>query len=248
MPEANIVTLINAQADRSSLLEAFRDLTGAAWQQPALFYFAGNGSRTADGQPAILPYDAAQGTAANDIALSELAGEVQRIARDVPTNLMVVIDAGWAEGLQLPWVLRGAAGMRLFTTVSDPVGQSGPGFGGEAWSWGGAWRPDDPRSMASAAGWRSVWPLSASGGRRSIPRRCRQRSCTSCEPSRSDCRGGVPSLFGEPKKVIHGVLAYTLIKSLREIRCEDLTFRGATGFFRARVEVVAAILHRRQTG
>ena len=70
-----------------------------AQDQPALFYFAGNGSLTSDGLPTLVPWDARTAEIPNDILLQDLAQQAQQRS----TNLVAIIDAGWAPGEQLPW-------------------------------------------------------------------------------------------------------------------------------------------------
>jgi len=97
--QTNIVMLTNQKATASAIRNAFTELLSKAQDEPAFFYFAGNGSLTADGQPTILPYDARQARIPNDILLGELAEQ----ARRAPTNLAALIDAAWAPGDALPW-------------------------------------------------------------------------------------------------------------------------------------------------
>jgi uncharacterized caspase-like protein len=96
---SNIVTLTDKAATASAIGRAFADLLVRARDEPALFFFAGNGSFSADGEPTILPYDARQAEIPNDLLLSELA----QLAGGSTTNLAAVIDASWASGDALPW-------------------------------------------------------------------------------------------------------------------------------------------------
>ena len=97
--QANIVTLTNQKATASAINKAFAELLVKAQDEPAFFYFAGNGSLSAAGEPTILPYDARQAPIPNDILLSQLAEQARRTA----TNLATIIDAAWAPGDTLPW-------------------------------------------------------------------------------------------------------------------------------------------------
>lgn len=96
--EPDIKLLTNKEATRKVILQEFDDLVKKAQNEPALFFFAGNGSLNMEGAPTIVCYDSRQ-EGVFDIELSELSDKVGNI----PTNLVTIIDAGWSPGLQLPW-------------------------------------------------------------------------------------------------------------------------------------------------
>jgi tetratricopeptide (TPR) repeat protein len=86
--EREITVLADAEATHDRLLAEFRQLAGHGKEQLAVFYVAGNGSRTPEGEPTIVPYDGRAG-GAQDVTLAELAAE----ARNAP-NLITILDAG----------------------------------------------------------------------------------------------------------------------------------------------------------
>ncbi len=89
--EENIKVLLNRDAARHAILEAFKQLLESARDEPALFYFAGNGSTDMEGAPTIVSVDGRQ-EEVFDIDLQELAA----LAGE-NTNLVTVIDAGWTH-------------------------------------------------------------------------------------------------------------------------------------------------------
>jgi tetratricopeptide (TPR) repeat protein len=90
LPE-NVMVLLDGAATRSTLIDSFRNLAVRAREEPALFYFSGNGSIDADGRPTILAWDGRCSEAFDDIELSELGS----LVGDEPSNLVTILDAGW---------------------------------------------------------------------------------------------------------------------------------------------------------
>ena len=156
--ETNIVTLTNQKATASAINKAFAELLVKAQDEPAFFYFAGNGSMTSDGQPTILPYDARQMPIPNDILLSQLAEQ----ARSTATNLATIIDAAWAPGDALPWGapphnrfvaadIRSRPATRAFKLNDEAVrGQSGDTKASHDWQPDPEWEHTRQRSMQAA--------------------------------------------------------------------------------------------------
>lgn len=89
--EEDIKVLLNQDATRTAILDNFRQLVEKAREEPAMFYFAGNGSITNDDGPTIVSTDGRQGVV-SDIALEELAEIAGAID---PSNLVTIMDAGW---------------------------------------------------------------------------------------------------------------------------------------------------------
>jgi uncharacterized caspase-like protein/Flp pilus assembly protein TadD len=92
----NITVLLNANATTSAIMAEFRRLAEIACNEPALFYFAGNGAIGSDGKTmTILGADAGQhGGRIFPIKLQELADTA---AYCNSSNLVTIIDAGWTE-------------------------------------------------------------------------------------------------------------------------------------------------------
>ena len=77
--EENITTLLNHTATYSAILESFKQLVEQACNEPALFYFSGNGSLNKDGFPVIISADGREGQV-YDIDIQEL----YELAKAVP--------------------------------------------------------------------------------------------------------------------------------------------------------------------
>lgn len=90
---ANITMLINQQATREAMLAAFNQLVERARTEPALFFFAGNGSLAGEA-PTLVSADGRQDGVC-DLAVSELAA----LASDA-FNLVTILDAGWTAYVQ----------------------------------------------------------------------------------------------------------------------------------------------------
>lgn len=97
--QLQVRVLLNDEVSAATLESELRDLMEKARTEPAMFHFSGLGSRTPAGTPTILPHDARSGPLPGDIKLSWLA----ELSRGMPSNLIAVIDAGWAPGDPLPW-------------------------------------------------------------------------------------------------------------------------------------------------
>ena len=88
--EENITTLLNHTATYSTILESFKQLVGQACNEPALFYFSGNGSLDKDGFPVIISVDGREGQV-YDIHVQEL----YELAKANAHNLVSILDAGF---------------------------------------------------------------------------------------------------------------------------------------------------------
>jgi uncharacterized caspase-like protein/Flp pilus assembly protein TadD len=95
--EENINVLLNRDATCENILRCFKDLVATSEGTPALFYYAGNGSLNNDGSLTILGVDSRQ-DGIYDIELKELAS----IVGNRSTNLITIIDAGWANAIECP--------------------------------------------------------------------------------------------------------------------------------------------------
>ena len=93
----DIEILLDEDATCENILRCFKKLVATSKDTPALFYFAGNGSSNNDGSLTILGVDSRQ-TGIYDVELNELA----EIVGNQPTNLISIIDAGWANALSCP--------------------------------------------------------------------------------------------------------------------------------------------------
>ncbi len=95
-----VVVLLDGDATRQGILEAFEQLVECARNVPSFFYFAGRGSADDEDRPALVSADGRQ-PGVYDILLEELA---HRIPQE--SNLVTILDAGWqcnggAEGRSL---------------------------------------------------------------------------------------------------------------------------------------------------
>jgi len=88
----DIKILTNREATREAIHKEFEELVRKAGDGPALFYFAGYGSRDERDAPTIVSFDARDGTIL-DIRIDELA----TLARNDSTNFVAIIDVGWTD-------------------------------------------------------------------------------------------------------------------------------------------------------
>lgn len=95
----NITVLIDGEATSQRIEDAFGKLVTVARNEPACFYFAGHGSLDGAGQPTLVPSDGRTKHSANDLPILELAA----LVNNQMTNLVVILDAGWAPGITLPF-------------------------------------------------------------------------------------------------------------------------------------------------
>lgn len=214
---ANIVVLTNEEATKEGIGIAFAKLLQQAEDHPALFYFAGNGSLTSDGQPTILPYDARQAPIPNEILLSDLA----RQAMQHNTNLVSVIDAAWAPGDKLPWGApshtrfvpadqRPRPATRAFRIVDEPR----PEF---------EWKPDpdwvrvrqqtEEAVKALRIGRATLYPASIQAA----------FTITSLPPGVAVAEAEFPSPFGDRTPKLRGALTTGLIQAVVEVLSDRRT-------------------------
>jgi uncharacterized caspase-like protein len=85
----DIVALLDGQATRANIIDNFHRLADIGRTDPALFYFAGNGSMDADGSPTLVSTDGRTGEV-YDIRIEELVA----IAHG-SSNLVSMIDASF---------------------------------------------------------------------------------------------------------------------------------------------------------
>lgn len=88
----DIVILLDGEATRSAIFEQFQALCVIAGKEPALFYFAGNGSLGPGFVPTVVSADG-RCEGVYDIDISEL----RALART--TNLVSILDVGWNMNL-----------------------------------------------------------------------------------------------------------------------------------------------------
>ena len=89
--DEDVSVLVDEEASRTSILNAFRKLAELGRTDPAVFFFAGNGSTDSSGNPTLVSADGRTGEVF-DIGLDELAG----IARESDAaNLISIIDASF---------------------------------------------------------------------------------------------------------------------------------------------------------
>ncbi|XXT21580.1 caspase family protein [Sorangium sp. So ce429] len=91
LPE-NVRLLLDGAASRAAIVAAFKDLSAKPAESAALFYFAGNGSYNANGDPTIVSADG-RSEGVLDIALREL----DELAGRGSTRLVTLLDAGWTS-------------------------------------------------------------------------------------------------------------------------------------------------------
>ena len=220
IPAENIEVLTDSQATEPEIRRAFLALAEKAHHGPALFYYAGNGSLTTDGQPTILSYDARMGPIPNDILLADLA----QIAESQQTNLVSIIDAGWRPCLEVPW---GAAWGSRFVppdarprptprTVRPGLARKEP-----------RWVPDHKWSeqRVQVGKWLARFKL----GRVTIYPASIEATLSSQSGGSSEAivETELPSPFNPNKKETHGVLTWAFVSGLIEsqVKDEDLTYR-----------------------
>lgn len=89
--DPDVTVLLDEGASRTAMLDAFRKLADHARSDPAVFFFAGNGSTDESGSPTLVTADGRNGEVF-DIGLDELAA----IARESDAaNLVSIIDASF---------------------------------------------------------------------------------------------------------------------------------------------------------
>lgn len=97
---ADIERLNGLAATASALLAAFDRLLQAAARGPVLLHFAGLGSHGPEGEPLLLAADARPGDVTGLVGLRQLR---QRVPAALRGNLVVVVDAGLAQGVPPDW-------------------------------------------------------------------------------------------------------------------------------------------------
>ena len=95
--ETDIEILCDENATCENILKCFKELVTISKDNLSLFYFAGNGSLNSNGSLTVLGVDSRQ-TGIYEIELNEFA----EIVGNQPTNLISIIDAGWANALSCP--------------------------------------------------------------------------------------------------------------------------------------------------
>lgn len=88
----NVRLLLDGAASRAAIVAAFKDLAARPEDAAALFYFAGNGSFDAKGDPTIVSADG-RSEGVLDIALREL----DELAGRGSARLVTIMDAGWTS-------------------------------------------------------------------------------------------------------------------------------------------------------
>ncbi|HTN84575.1 MAG TPA: caspase family protein [Sorangium sp.] len=88
----NVRLLLDGAASRAAIVAAFKDLSAKPAESATLFYFAGNGSFNANGDPTIVSADG-RSEGVLDIALREL----DELAGRGSTRLVSLMDAGWTS-------------------------------------------------------------------------------------------------------------------------------------------------------
>lgn len=217
--EANVDCLNNEDATREAIIAKFKGLVQRAEDGPALFFFAGNGSLDLEKRPTILSYDARQARIPNDITLAELSA----IAGYQPTNLVSVIDAGWAPGMKLPW------GASWGSRYIDPDPRRRPASRGlGALAPDGDYEASDAQSWQPDAAWRHARATSEQAltslriGRVSLYPVAIQQvfGQESLDASAAIVESEFPSPFGEEGRVVRGALTTALIKAVVELTRE----------------------------
>lgn len=216
IPAENIEVLLDVQATECEIQSAFSELAKKAREGPALFYYAGTGSLTLDGQPTILSYDARMGPIPNDILLTDLA----QIAGGPATNLVAIVDCGWRPGLRVPWSAAWSSRFAPSDARARPTSRSLRSPSQEP-----EWIPDPSWSAHRVqAGKRlarfqigrvTIYPAAIHGA----------LSGELDGSNEAIIETELPSPFNTNRKVTHGVLTWALVSSLLETRVKDLTYR-----------------------
>lgn len=217
IPFDNIRELTDADATQAAIREEFLELADKARTNPALFYYAGNGSRTTDGLPTILSYDARMAPIPNDILLADLA----QIAGHEQTNLVAIIDAGWIPGLEVPW--RATWGGRF--VACDPRPRPGtralrPGrrYEEPPWEPTSQWLEQRTRMDESVThlriGCTTIYPASIQA---------------TVDPNFDSAGEAIveaelPSPFNVNQQEIYGTMTWALLRILLDSRREELTY------------------------
>jgi tetratricopeptide (TPR) repeat protein len=89
--DAHVKVLVDREATSAAVLAAFGDLVQRARQDPALFFFAGNGSKESGSErPTLVCADSRLGTV-RDLPIAELAARARGAE-----HLVSILDAGWS--------------------------------------------------------------------------------------------------------------------------------------------------------
>lgn len=215
--DADIKILTNKSATPQAILDAFRELVAQAQEEPALFYFAGAGTWGADGAPALVGCRGPR-SYAGMLSLRALADITGRMS----TNLVTILDAGWAREADLPWgpgwgsrfIPSAEAAARditppkrqvtKFATDPDPSMFLSAGMDERQWL--------QDRAHARAAlqqfriGRLSIYHVSLPSA----------LGTASKLPGEAAVEAEFPALDGSRKQRIHGALTYYLIDSMRQ--------------------------------
>lgn len=95
--EENVLVLKDNDATCENILKCFKNLVSSSKDAPSLFYFAGNGSLNYNSSLTILGVDSREPDI-YDIDLNDLVS----IAGEHSSNLISIIDAGWANAIDCP--------------------------------------------------------------------------------------------------------------------------------------------------
>jgi len=203
--ETNIVILLDNDATCENILKYFKDLVATSEDAPALFYFAGNGSLNNDGSLTILGVDSRQNNI-YDIELKELASTVGHRS----TNLITIIDAGWANAIAHP------SGERVAPpdSRSVPITRSGE-------------RSAAPVSTSSSDDLINVRDLSGINhqiGFVSIYSKSIKFGLYEQSSEIQGERAFIQAADSTEETKTHGILTHALIESLRSKRSNTLTY------------------------
>lgn len=216
--EEEITLLLDQEATSQRIEEAYGELVLAARDEPACFYFAGHGSRDVTGQPTLVPSDGRTKQSSNDLGLYELAAVVDREM----TNLVVILDVGWAPGITLP--LGTSWGSRFIQPDNRPRIRT-RGFrltrGQESRP---SWTPDEEWIADRATVQEQLHALRI--GRVTLYHVSIQALFDHIRMVKNEMivEAEFPARSREAPPVVHGVLTYALLETLRREVPNQLTY------------------------
>jgi len=222
--QEDVKVLLNGEANRGAIGEAWSQLVSLAGEAPALFYFSGAGSFDARSRPVILA--APSNGSPPAIPFFQVWGQ----GSSAPNNLVTVLDAGWTAGVEMPYGQAwGSRFISLAPTLSrdlrPPERTPAP-----AWVPDEVWlrrREEVQRALRQfALGQISIYQVSIQALLSSLhdPQGTGLAEAEFEPPDVERSDGG--QVAPQRERVIHGVLSHALITTLWEANPDTLTYQG----------------------
>ena len=218
--QEDIKVLLNGEASSQAIGEALGQIVNQASKAPALFYFSGAGSADTRSWPVLMV--ANPGGGAQAIPLPGSSGQ----AGWLPNNLVAIMDAGWAAGVEMPygqaWGSRFVPLAPALSRDLQPIAETKPV---PTWVPDEVWmrrREEVQRALQRfTLGQVSIYQISIQALLSSL----RDPKGTGLAEAEFEPPGGDTAAAGA-ERVVHGVLSHALITTLWESDPDTLTYQG----------------------